>query len=155
MTTLNNSFEITLAEGDEGYESGSESLNIPTPLRRVPQIYHISMSENLSFNPTTSLTTADQHPVHSLQRFRCCSLVCCHLVFSGSDEESPVRPNDPHLWHSSTPDSSSVCREAEPLLSVQHHIYIHQTSPPSTDQFFKDDTTKENFPTAPLDDDIW
>ena len=28
-------------------------------------------------------------------------------------------------------------------------------SPPSTDQFFKDDTTKENFPTAPLDDDVW
>ena len=31
----------------------------------------------------------------------------------------------------------------------------HHTSPPSIDQFFKDDTTKENFPTAPLDDDIW
>ena len=28
-------------------------------------------------------------------------------------------------------------------------------SPPSTDQFFKDDTTEENFPTAPLDDDVW
>ena len=31
----------------------------------------------------------------------------------------------------------------------------HYTSPPSRDYFFKDDTTKENFPTAPLDDDIW
>ena len=28
-------------------------------------------------------------------------------------------------------------------------------SPSSTDQLFKDDTTKENFLTAPLDDDIW
>ena len=28
-------------------------------------------------------------------------------------------------------------------------------SPPNTYQFFTDDTTKENFPTAPLDDDIW
>ena len=27
--------------------------------------------------------------------------------------------------------------------------------PPSTDQFFKDDTTEKHFPTAPLDDDIW
>ena len=31
----------------------------------------------------------------------------------------------------------------------------HHTSPPGTDQFFKDDTTKENFPIAPLDDDVW
>ena len=28
-------------------------------------------------------------------------------------------------------------------------------SPPSTDQLFKDDTIKEYFPTAPLDDDVW
>ena len=31
----------------------------------------------------------------------------------------------------------------------------HHTSPPSTNQFFKNDTTKENFSTAPLDDDVW
>ena len=31
----------------------------------------------------------------------------------------------------------------------------HNMSPPSTDQFFKDDTTEENFPTSPLDNDIW
>ena len=26
---------------------------------------------------------------------------------------------------------------------------------PSTDQFFQDTTAKENFPTVPLDDDVW
>ena len=31
----------------------------------------------------------------------------------------------------------------------------HHTSPPSLDQFFTDDTTEENFPIAPLDDDVW
>ena len=40
-----------LTQEDEGYESGSESLSIPTPLRRAPQIYHISMNEILSFDP--------------------------------------------------------------------------------------------------------
>ena len=71
MTTLNTTFEIELTQEDECYESGSESLNIPFPLRWAPQIYHISMSENLSFNPTTPLTIAEQHsstpdssPVH-------------------------------------------------------------------------------------------
>ena len=118
VTTLNDTFETELAQEDEGYESGSESLNIPTPLRRVPWIYHISTSENLFFNPTTQLTTAEQHLVHSLWRFRCHSPAGSHLVFSSSDEERPVRPTDPHLWHSSTPDSGQVCRSREPPLPV-------------------------------------
>ena len=53
MTTLNDTFEQELALGDEGYDSGSESLSIPTPLCRVPQQYHVSASENLSFGPAT------------------------------------------------------------------------------------------------------
>ena len=153
VNTLNDTFEIELAQEDEGYEKGSES--IPTPLRRTPQIYNVSTSENLSFNPTIPLTTAEQHPVHSSQRFRCHSPVCLHLVFSSSDEQSPVRPSDPHLWHSSTSDSSPIHRKAEPPLLVQHHRNEHHTSTPSTDQFFQDATDKENFPTAPLDDDVW
>ena len=36
VTTLNDAFEIKLTQEDEGYENSSESLNIPTPLRRVP-----------------------------------------------------------------------------------------------------------------------
>ena len=97
MTTLNDTFEKELTQEDEGYESGSESLNIPATLRRAPCIYHISMSEDLSFNSTTPITTAEQHPVHSPQRFRCHSPVCCHLMLGSSDEKSPVRSSDPHL----------------------------------------------------------
>ena len=155
VTTVHNTFEIEIAQEDEGYESEGESLNIPTSLRRVSRIYHILMRENLSFNPKTTLTTAEQHPAHSPQRFRCHSPVHHHLVFSSSGEESPVRPSDPCLRHSSTLDISQVCRGAEPPSPVQHHVNHHHMSTPSTDQFFKDDTTKENFPTAPLDDDVW
>ena len=39
MTTLNDAFEIELSQEDEGYESRSESLNIPSPLRRAPWEY--------------------------------------------------------------------------------------------------------------------
>ena len=67
MTTLNNTFERELTQEEKGYESGSESLSIPTPIRRAPWIYHISTSENLSFNPTTPLTTAEQHPETALE----------------------------------------------------------------------------------------
>ena len=155
MTTLNNTFAIELAQEDESYESGSESLNMFSPLRRAPWIYHISMSENLSFDPTRPLTTAEQHPVHSPWRLRYHSPVCCHLVFSSSNEESPIIPTDPHLQCSSTPDNSPIYRGAEPPSPVHHHVNHHHMSTPSTDEFFfQDATADENFPTAPLDDDI-
>ena len=58
MTTLNDTFstERELTQDDKAYESRSESLSIPTPLSIALRIYHISMSENLSFNTTTPLT---------------------------------------------------------------------------------------------------
>ena len=56
MTTLNDAFERELTLEDEGYKSGSESLNIPTPLHRTPCLYYVSASENLSFRPVRLLT---------------------------------------------------------------------------------------------------
>ena len=50
-----------LTQEDKGYESGSKSLSMPTPLRRSLQIYHISTSENLSFDHIT----AEQHLEYS------------------------------------------------------------------------------------------
>ena len=117
------------------HSSQKSAMNIPHINERIyPSI------------PITPLTTAEQLPVHSPWRLRCCSPVHHHLVFSSSDEESPVRPSDPSLWHSSTPDSSPVYRGAEPPLPVQHHMNHHHMSPPSIDQFFKDDTTPKIFP---------
>ena len=51
MSTLNAAFESKLALEDEGYESGSENFNIPTPFRRASKIHHISSVENASFDP--------------------------------------------------------------------------------------------------------
>ena len=111
------------------------------------------MREDLSFSPTTPLTRTKQQPVHSPQRLWCCCAVCCHLVFSSFDEANPVRSSDLSLWHFSMPDNSPVW--AEPPSPVQHHVDHHHTSTPSIDQFFTDDATEENFPTAPLDDEFW
>ena len=51
VTTLNAAFESKLAWEDEGYESGSENFNIPTPLRRTSKIHHVSSVEHASFDP--------------------------------------------------------------------------------------------------------
>ena len=57
MTTLNAAFESKLALEDEGYESGSENLNLPTPLRRTSKMHHVSIVKNTSFDPVTLCST--------------------------------------------------------------------------------------------------
>ena len=51
VTTLNATFKSKLALEDEGYESGSENFNKPTPLRWTSKIHHVSSVENTSFGP--------------------------------------------------------------------------------------------------------
>ena len=60
---LNAAFESKLTLEDEGYESGSENFNIPTPLRHTARIQHVSSDENTSFDPTTphSMSTNQSH----------------------------------------------------------------------------------------------
>ena len=58
VTMLNDTFERELVLEDEGYESGSETSNLPTPLRRTSRIHHISSDDNISFKTSTPCTTA-------------------------------------------------------------------------------------------------
>ena len=51
MTTLNAAFEWKLALEDEGYESSSETVNMPTPLRKMPRIHHVPSIKHASFDP--------------------------------------------------------------------------------------------------------
>ena len=91
MTTLNDAFKQELTQEDDGYKSGIKSLNIPTLLRRAPWIYHISTSENLSFNLTTLLTTAKT--TSSTLTLKTQKPQTCTPPFSISSlhEERPVR----------------------------------------------------------------
>ena len=51
MTTLNAAFKSKLALEDEGYKSGLENFNIPTPLQSTSRIHHVSIVKNASFDP--------------------------------------------------------------------------------------------------------
>ena len=136
VTTLNNAFETELAQEHKGYESGSESFNVPIPLSRAPRVYHVSTMGDLSFNPANfgqSPTIPEQHEETSPQRYRSHSFTCHQLVFTSLDDESPVRPQ-----HSSTVADGPACRSAD--LSVpehhnQHHYYI---STQKIEQFYTD-----------------
>ena len=65
VIALNAAFDQQLALADEGYESGSDTIDLPTPLRKMPRIHHVSSIEHASFNPRTSHTT--KHVMNSTQ----------------------------------------------------------------------------------------
>ena len=79
MTTLNAAFESKFGLEDEGYESGSENFDIPTPLRRTSRIHHVSSDENISFGPATPYSTGTSQSHHKAVQHQ--------LTFSSSDDE--------------------------------------------------------------------
>ena len=87
MTTLNAAFEWKLAQEDEGYESSSETINMPTPLRKMPRIHHIFSINHASFdpNPVTpcSMFCTPPRPVHR------------RLTFSLSDDSDTSEDTPP------------------------------------------------------------
>ena len=77
-----------MALEDEGYKSGSENFNMPTPLRKTLKIHHVSSIKNASFDPdsVTPCSTGQSH----------LRLVCRWLTYSSSynsdtsEEETPT-----------------------------------------------------------------
>ena len=51
MITLNATFDWQLLLADEGYESGSDTIDLPTLLRKTPRIHHVSSIEHALFDP--------------------------------------------------------------------------------------------------------
>ena len=46
---MNAAFDQQLSLADEGYESSSDTIDLPTPLRKTPRIHHVSSMEHASF----------------------------------------------------------------------------------------------------------
>ena len=137
VTTQNDAFEWEYAPEDKGYESGSESIKIPTPLHRTLYLYHVSASENLSFGPATPLT----HWAYSPHWHSSLSSICHCLMFSNDDSSS----TDSNPLHGRIEQSSPVEQQMASCLK---------------DDSFQDVSSEEKeeeeqFPTAPLDDAVW
>ena len=91
VIVLNTAFDKQLSLADEGYESGSDTIDLLTPLRKTPGCHHVSSMEHASFDPVPvtpcSTPQTPPRPVH-----RC-------LSFSSAD--------------SNTPDNTPECSEDE------------------------------------------
>ena len=93
---------------DEGYESGSDTIDLPTPLQKTPCIHHVSSLEHASFNPvnTTPHSTVTITP--------------------RSTPQTPTRPVCQCLSFSSdidhTPDSTSACSDSSDEGEEDFHM---------------------------------
>ena len=130
MNALNHPFETEFKQEDEGYESGSESFNVPTPLSRALRIYHVTTVADLFFNPANfgqSPTTQDQHAKSSHCRYGSSSITHHQLVFTSTVDKTPMRHSEQHSKHSYADDSSHNPWEADTSYSV-HFNLCHPTN---------------------------
>ena len=103
VTTLNAAFEQQLALADEGYESSSDTINLPTPLRKMPRIHHVSSIEHASFSPNpVTLQNTFQTPLRP---------ICRQLSFSSSDDSDTSEDISPTAR--TTPAGTQVHLEEE------------------------------------------
>ena len=90
IIALNAAFTQQLSLADEGYESGSDTIDLPNPLQKTPHICQVSSLEHASFNPvTTTPCSTPQTPPRP---------VCRCLSFSSANDY--------------TPDSTPVCSDS-------------------------------------------
>ena len=93
VIALNAAFTQQLSLADEGYQSGTNTADLPTPLQKMPCIHHISSMEHASFDPahitpwcpaTTPKHGSPQTPPR---------LVCHCLSFTSDSSESDQDPD--------------------------------------------------------------
>ena len=93
VIALNAAFTQQLSLADEGYESGSDTVDLPTHLRKTPHIHHVSSMEHASFNP---VHTAPQNTVaitpHSSPQTPTRPVHCCLSFSSDSDQDPDSTP---------------------------------------------------------------
>ena len=112
MITLHAAFNWQLLLADEGYESGSDTINLPTLLRKTPRIHHVSSIEHASFNPEPvtpwNMPQTPSRPVHRW------------LSFSSTDDDntSANTPHTPRATPASTPEYSEDEEDKEDFQTV-------------------------------------
>ena len=92
VIALNAAFTQQLSLADEGYESGSNTADLPTPLWKTPCIHHMSSMEHASFNLThTTLCCPATTPNHGSPQTPPRPVHCC-LSFASDSSESDQDP---------------------------------------------------------------
>ena len=97
VIALNAAFTQQLSLADEGYENGSDTIDLPTPLRKTPCIHHMSSMEHASFNPTHTTPHSTVTITHCSSPRTPNRPVHCHLSFTSDSDLDPVHSDSPDV----------------------------------------------------------
>ena len=114
VIALNAAFTQQLSLADEGYKSGSDTIDLPTPLRKTPHIHHVSSMEHTSFNPAHTTPCSTVTITHHGSPWTPTRPVHCCLSFTSDSDQDP--DNTPAHSNSSDDDQDP---DSTPVYSVQ------------------------------------
>ena len=130
MIALNTAFDQQLALADEGYESSSDTINLPTPPRKTLRIYHVSSIKHALFNPDpVTPWNMLQAPPRLVHRW---------LSFSSSDDDNTlgVTPSTPRTTSKNTQVNLEDDEEEEEDFQMVPLNNDHWTSEEIPDRTF-------------------
>ena len=135
IIALNAAFTQQLSLADEGYESGSDTIDLPTPLQKTPCIHHVSSMDHISFNPVTTtphntvtITSCSSPQTPPRPVYRCLSFssdnnqvqdstpVCSDS--SNEEEDFQMVPLDNEHWTSEETPERTFCIHKHGLLHI-------------------------------------
>ena len=135
VIALNAAFTQQLSLADEGYESGSDTVDLPIPLRKTPCIHHMSSMEHASFNPvhTTPHNTITTTP-HSSPQTPTRPVHCCLSFSSNSDQDpdsTPVYSDSPDEEEEDFPTVPLDDKHWTPEIVPERAFCIHENGLPN------------------------
>ena len=89
VIALDAAFTQQLSLADEGYNSGSDTIDLPTPLWKTPCIHHISSMEHASFTPVSTTPHSTVIIIPSSMPQTTPRPVHIHLSFSSNNDQDP------------------------------------------------------------------
>ena len=165
VIALNAAFDQQLSLTDEGYRSGLDTIDLPTPLRKTPRIHHVSSMEHTFFDPAPSTPCSiPQTPLRLVHR--------C-LSFSSADGYTPdstpecsedeeedfqIVPLDDEHWTSEETTERTLCIHEHGLahgLCPYPHPYMNYEMLSYMDSLdFSDISDYEDYMVTSSDEDI-
>ena len=134
VIALNAAFTQQLSLADEGFESGSNTADLPTPLQKTPCIHHMFSMEHASFDPAHTTP-------HSTATITNCSSPCtpprtvCHcLSFTSDSSEDDQNPDSSPEYSDEEEDFQTVHLDDEHWTAEivpERTFYIHENGLPN------------------------
>ena len=135
VIALNAAFTQQLSLADEGYESGSDTIDLPTPLRKTPHIHHMSSMEHASFNPAHTTPCSSATITHCSSPQTPTRPVCHCLSFTSDSSEDDQDPDSTLVYLDEEEDFPTVPLDDEHWTAEivpERTFCIHENGLPNT-----------------------